>query len=127
VNGQWGTLLDNLSTGLSAVFVVGSSWEVVTTATFTPVGGIQGDATGTSYSGAYSVEWIQEDVTSAGSGSLFTLPNYGSVAFFNLRTSLASWSLPNSDAYEITNNNNVPVSVPGPVVNDGFTVTYTGP
>lgn len=127
VNGQWGTLLDNLSTGLSAVFMVGSSWEVVTTATSTPVGGIQGDATGTSYSGAYSVEWIQEDVTSAGSGSLFTLPNYGSVTFFNLRTSLSSWSLPNSDAYEITNNNGVPVSVPGPVVNSGFTVTYTGP
>jgi uncharacterized repeat protein (TIGR02543 family) len=75
VNGQWVTLLDNFSTGLSAVFVVGSSWEVVNTSTSTPVGGIQGDASGTSYSGAYSVEWIEEDVTSAASGSLFTLPN----------------------------------------------------
>ena len=126
-NGQWVTDLENLNTGLSGFFVVGNSWAVFTTATDTIVGGIQGYASGTSYSGAYSVEWIQEDVTNTDSGSLFNLPNYGSVTFFNLRTSLSSWTLPNSDAYEITNNNNVPVSVPGTVSNDGFTVTYTGP
>ena len=125
--GQWVTDLENLNTGLSGFFVIGNSWAVFTTATDTPVGGIQGYATGTSYSGAYSVEWIEEDVTSADSGSLFTLPNYGSVTFFNLRTSLTSWSLPNSDAYEMTNDGNTPVSVPGSVSNDGFTVTYTGP
>jgi len=121
------TDLENLNTGLSGFFVIGNSWAVFTTATDTIVGGIQGYASGTSYSGAYSVEWIQEDVTNIDSGSLFNLPNYGSVTFFNLRTSLSSWTLPSSDAYEITNSNNVPVSVPGTVSNDGFTVTYAGP
>lgn len=127
VNGSWITALENLSTGLTGVFLVGDGWEVVTTATDASVGGLQGTAADTSYDGAYSVEWIEEDVTSADSGSLFTLPNYGSVTFFNLRTSLASWSLPDSDAYEIANGDDVPVSVPGPVSNDGFTVSYTGP
>jgi len=125
-NGQWVTDLENLTTGLSGFFVIGNSWAVFTTATDSIVGTIQGYASGTSYSGAYSVEWIQEDVTNADSGSLFNLPNYGSVTFFNLRTSLASWTLPDSDAYEITNNNNVPISVPGTVSNDGFTVSFTG-
>jgi uncharacterized repeat protein (TIGR02543 family) len=127
VNGRWMTELLNLSTGLTGVFFIGSFWCVVNTATTTPIGGIQGYATETSYSGAYSVEWIEEDTTNAGSGSLFTLPNFGSVTFFNLRTSILSgWSLTSGDADEMTNNN-VVVSVPGPVINDGFTVTYTGP
>jgi uncharacterized repeat protein (TIGR02543 family) len=128
VNGQWVTDLENLNTGLSAVFLVGTAWDVMTTATSTPVGGIQGYATGTSYSGAYSVEWIEEDVTSADSGSLFALPNYGSVTFFNLRTSILSgWSLSANDANEIVGSNGAVLSVPGAVSNDDFTVTYTGP
>jgi uncharacterized repeat protein (TIGR02543 family) len=127
VNGQWDTDVENLTTGLSGFFVVGVGWEVVTTATSVPVGGPQGTATGTSYSGAYSAEWIEEDVTNTDSGSLFNFPNYGSVTFFNLRTSLSSWSLPDSDAVEMTNSNNVAISVPSPVTNDGFTTTYIGP
>jgi hypothetical protein len=127
-NGKWGTYLENLSTGLTGYFLVGVAWEVYSSSTSIPVGGIQGDATGTSYSGAYSVEWIQEDVTNANSGSLSAFANYGSVTFFNLKTSILSgWTLPNSDAYEIIDSNNVPVSVPGPVIGNGFTVTYTGP
>jgi hypothetical protein len=127
VNGRWATDIEDLSTGLSGVFLVGDGWEVVTTSTFASVGGLQGFATETSYSGAYSAEWIEEDVTSADSGSLFSLPNYGSVTFFNLRTNLSSWSLSDDDAVEIMNGKNAVVSVPGPVVNDGFTVTYKGP
>lgn len=126
VNGQWVTVVENLNTGLSGVFLISDGWEVVTTATSVPVGGMQGYATNTSYSGAYSAEWIEEDVTNASSGSLFSLPNYGSVTFFNLRTNLPSWSLTGSDAVEIMTSNGVVVSVPGPVSNDGFTVTFTG-
>lgn len=125
VNGQWVTDLENLTTGLSGVFVIGDAWEVVSTATSTPVGGIQGYATSTSYSGAYSVEWIEEDVTNGSNGSLFDFPNYGTVAFTDLRTSLTSWSLPNSDAYEIMQDG-ATLSVPSAVFNDGFTVNYTG-
>jgi uncharacterized repeat protein (TIGR02543 family) len=126
VNGRWVTDLENLSTGLSGVFLIGDGWEVVTTATSTSVGGLQGYATGTSYSGAYSVEWIEEDVTSASSGALFGFPNYGTVTFSNLKTTLSSWTLPSSDAYEIVQNG-VALSIPGAVSNDGFTVSYTGP
>jgi hypothetical protein len=105
----------------------GNAWDVTTIAANTLIGGIQGDASGIQYAGGYTVEWIQEDVTNTNSGSLVPLANFGSVTFFNLRTSLSSWYLTNSDAWEITNNNNVPVSVPGALINDGFTVTYTGP
>lgn len=127
VNGQWGTLLDNLSTGLTGFFFVGQGWGVAETATNSVISN-QGDATGTSYSGAYSVEWIEEDVTSADSGSLFALPNYGSVTFFNLKTSILSgWSLSANDANEIVGSNGAVLSAPGAVINDGFTVNYSGP
>jgi uncharacterized repeat protein (TIGR02543 family) len=112
VNGQWGTLLENLNTGLTGFFFIGQGWGVSETATNSVIS-IQGDATGTSYSGAYSVEWIEEDVTSAASGSLFALPNFGSVTFFNLRTSiLTGWSLSANDANEIVGSNGAVLSVP---------------
>lgn len=125
-DGAWATEVADLNTGLTGFMITGQSWGVgVTTATSYSV---QGNTTGLSYSGAYSAEWIEEDVTSANSGSLIAFPNYGSVTFFNLRTNLSSWSLPNSDGREITNSSNVPVSVPGPINSSGgFTVNYTGP
>jgi uncharacterized repeat protein (TIGR02543 family) len=127
VNGQWGTLLSNLSTGLTGFFFIGQGWGISETAGYSVIS-IQGQATGTSYYGAYSVEWIEEDVTSAASGSLFTFPNYVSVTFFNLGTSITTgWSLTNSDSYEIVGSNGAVLSVPGAVIGDGFTVTYTGP
>lgn len=74
------------------------------------------------------MEWIEENVTSATSDSLFALPNFGRVTFFNLRTSiLTDWSLSANDANEIVGSNGAVLSVPGAVINDGFTVTYTGP
>ncbi len=126
-NGQWTTDLENLNTGLSAIMVIGNSWGVYSTATGASVGGIQGDASTLTYAGAYSVEWIQEVVTNANTDALFTLPHYGSVTFFNLQTSLQAWTLGTSDAYEITDSNGAAISVPGSIVNDGFTVNYTGP
>jgi uncharacterized repeat protein (TIGR02543 family) len=126
-SGQWVTVVQDFTTGLQGVMESGNAWDVTTIAANTLIGGIQGDASGIQYAGGYTVEWIQEDVTNTNSGSLVPLANFGSVTFFNLRTSLSSWYLTNSDAWEITNNNNVPVSVPGALINDGFTVTYTGP
>lgn len=123
-SGTWETLLNNLSTGLSAIMVTGEGWGVAPTnaSYFT----YQGTTTDLSYSGGYTAEWIVEDPGTA-NGGLSPFANYGSVTFFNLRTNLASWSLPNSDAVELTNGNNAPLSIPGPVANDGFTTTYTGP
>lgn len=127
-SGRWVTIVQDLTTGRQGVMETGDSWYVTTIANSTLIGGIQGDAIGYSYSGAYSVEWIEEVVTSADSGLLYALPNYGSVTFFNLKTSILSgWSLSANDANEIVGRNGAVLSVPGAVVNDGFTVTYTGP
>jgi hypothetical protein len=60
--GAWATRIDNLSTGLSGVLVVGVGWGVLPdggTGTFS----LQGTATGLTYSGGYSAEWIVEDPT----------------------------------------------------------------
>jgi uncharacterized repeat protein (TIGR02543 family) len=123
---QWVTVLENLTTGLQGVFAIGDAWDVSTISGNILVGGIQGNATNTSYSGGDSAEWVQEDETISSTGSLEPFANYGTVTFSNLTTNLSSWTLPNSDAYEIVQNG-VPLSVPEPVVNDGFTVNYTGP
>jgi hypothetical protein len=122
---EWTTVVENLTTGLQGVFSVGYEWDVSTIATNTLVGRIQGTATGTSYSGGDSAEWITEDPGVANSSSYYPFANYGSVTFSDLTTNLSSWTLPNSDAYEIVQNG-ATLSVPGPVINDGFTVTYTG-
>jgi hypothetical protein len=126
-SGQWATFVENLTTGLEGVFGVGLGWEVETIASHTVVGSLQGIASGTSYSGAYSAEWIVEDPTEASAGSLFSMSNFGTISLTDIETSLpAGWTLPNTDADEIVQNGTT-LSVPAPVVNDGFTVTYTGP
>jgi hypothetical protein len=58
---EWTTVLENLTTGLQGVFSVGYEWNVATIANNTLVGPIQGTATGTSYVGGDSAEWIVED------------------------------------------------------------------
>jgi uncharacterized repeat protein (TIGR02543 family) len=126
-SGQWVTIVKDLTTGLQGIMETGGSWYVTTIANSTLIGGIQGDASGYQYAGGYTAEWIQEDVTNTTAGSLFPLANFGAVTFTNLETSLSSWFLPNSDAWEIMNSSNVPVSVPSTVSNNGFTVNYTGP
>jgi|GEM_PF-1298775 len=127
VSNQWVTLLEDVNTGLSGVFVAGGEWEVVTTSSGTVVGGVQGNASGYAYSGGYSAEWIQEDVTNATTGSLFPIPDYGSVTFTELKILPSGNSLPNSDAWEIQNSSGAVLSVPGPYSGSEFTITYTGP
>jgi hypothetical protein len=123
-NGSWETLLNDLTTGLSGIMVTGEGWGVAPTGAsyFT----YQGTTTGLSYSGGYSAEWIVEDATPASGSGLSPFANYGSVTFSNLRTDFASWSLSASDGVEIVQSG-ATLSVPGPVSNDGFTVSYTGP
>jgi len=127
-SGQWATFVENLTTGLEGVFGVGLGWEVETISTHTVKGGLQGVATSTSYSGAYSAEWIEEDPENVSAGSsLFSFANYGNVRFSNVETSLPSgWTLPNTDGTEIVQNGTT-LSIPGIVSDDGFMVTYTGP
>lgn len=124
--GQWSTILEDLSTNLEGVFTVGRGWQVESTTTQTPVGALQGDATGTSYAGGYTAEWIVEDPTDANTGQYSTFANYGTQTFSNLTTSLASWSLAPSDGNELVQNG-VTLSVPSSVSNNVFSCSYTGP
>ena len=123
-SGSWETLLNNLTTGLSAIMVTGEGWGVAPTGAsyFT----YQGTTTGLSYSGGYTAEWIVEDPGNASGSGLSPFANYGSVTFLNLRTDFASWSLPATDAVEMVQSS-ATLSVPGTVNNDGFTVGYTEP
>jgi hypothetical protein len=123
---EWTTVLENLTTGLQGVFSVGYEWDVATIANNTLVGPIQGTATGTSYSGGDSAEWVVEDTGVAFSSSNYPFANFGTVTFSDLTTDLSSWTLPNSDAVEMAQGG-VTLAVPGPVTNSSFTVTYTGP
>jgi hypothetical protein len=122
-SGAWVTQLNDLTTGLSGTMITGEGWGVG------PIGAsftYQGSTAGVSYIGADTAEWIVEDVTNAQSSSLFSFANYGSVTFSNLTTDLASWYLAPSDGVEIVQNG-VTLSVPSPIDNGEFTVTYSGP
>jgi hypothetical protein len=126
-NGGWETLLNNLTTGLSAIMVIGEGWGVAPTPASGPITfTYQGTTAGFTYSGGYSAEWIVEDTGNA-SGRNFPFANYGNVPFSNLTTSLSPWSLTASDGIEIVQNG-VTLSSPTPInSNGGFTVTYMGP
>ena len=125
-SGAWETLLNDVTTGLSAIMVTGEGWGVSPTPANGPITfTYQGTTTDLSYSGGHTAEWIVEDPSIVG-GSLGAIANYGSVAFSNLETDLATWSLPAIDAVEMVQSD-VTLSVPGAVANDGFTVDYTGP
>ena len=119
--GQWETRLDDLSTGLAGIMVTGGGWGVAPdTATNFP---LQGLTTGLSYAGGYTAEWIVEAYTQY--NAVVSLANYGTVTFSNLQTSLASWSLTQSEEVALNQNGSI-VSTPSPPSNGGFSVSYTG-
>ena len=126
-SGGWGTTLEDVTTGLEGVFLVGKVWVVL------PIGGtvteneIQGVATGTSYSGAFSAEWIVEDPSNVAEGGLFTLADFGSITFTDLKIGFASgtWSLSNSDADEQTNVNNLPETTTSAIEGSGSTSSFS--
>lgn len=126
-DGAWVTLLNNLSTGLSAVMVTGEGWGVAPTPASGPISfTYQGMTTGLTYSGGYTAEWIVEDNTNALTNTYNPFANYGSVTFSDITTDLSPWYLTPSDAIEIVQNG-VTLSVPSTIVNGGFTVNYMGP
>jgi hypothetical protein len=120
--GAWETHVDDLSTGLTGVLVTGEGWGVE------PYGGtrftIQGNATGLSYNGGTTAEWIVE--YPALPGGQLTFADYGSLAFSNLTTSLAGWALTPSEGVEMAQGG-AAVSTPSQPSGDGFTVSYTAP
>jgi uncharacterized repeat protein (TIGR02543 family) len=118
-DGQWIAVVENLTTGAQGVYGVGTGWDISTIASNTLIVPLQQYGGGWSYAGAYSAEWIEESQSP-------TMANFGSITFTDLATSDPSWYLTSGDREEITNSNGAPVSVPGTVSNDGFTVTYTG-
>ena len=124
-SGKWASFLENLSTVLQGVFGVGICWDVEEIATDNVVGGLQGLATGTSYSGAYSAEWIVEDPTDVATYSNFPFADFQSVTFSDMEVSLPTgWTLPTSDGEEIVQNGEV-LATPSAINNNGgFTVSY---
>lgn len=118
--GQWVTELENLSSGVSGVMVSGEFWGVID-----PSGGLeeQANASGLSYSGATSAEWIVEDYELDQAQVSFA--DYGTVDFANLSTSLSSWTLDAGEGQAIVQNG-ATISTPGPPTQSGFSVTFTG-
>ena len=122
ISGAWETRVDDLTTGLSGVMVIGQGWGV------TADGGDgsfveQGSTAGLAYEGGYTAEWIVEDPGL--SGLILPFADYGTVNFTSLRTSLLSWSLTSSEGIAIAQNGAV-LSTPSSPSNSGFSVSYTG-
>lgn len=125
-NGSWETKLDDLTTGLSGIMVVGEGWGVASDTSSTQTFPTQGSTVGLTYSGGYTAEWIVEDYTDGTTGSTVPLANYGTVTFTSLGTSLASWSLTPGEGLAIEQNG-VTLSTPSAPSSAGFSVSYTGP
>jgi hypothetical protein len=119
--GQWTTVVDDLTTGVSGWAVLGTAWGVGpdSASTFTE----QGSLAALSYSGGYTAEWIVEDPAQSGTQAPFV--DYGTVTFSDLETSLSSWSLTPDEALELVQNGTV-LSTPSAPSSDGFSVSYTG-
>ena len=117
--GQWETRVDNLSTGLSGVLVTGVGWGVMTdgATTFTE----QGSATGLSYAGADTAEWIAEAFESA--GSQVQCADFGTLTFSNLTTSLPGWSLAQATG-TVLDQGSGPIATPSAPAGNGFSITY---
>ena len=124
-NGQWETILEDLTSGLKGVFEVGVGWEIESISNNTPVGGFHATASNQTFSGATVAEWIMEDPED-GSGNLLPFANFGTVTFTNLGTDLGVPTLPSSDSYKIVQGT-FTLSVPTQVAGNSFSCNYTGP
>ena len=126
-SGAWTTQLNNLTTGTSATMIIGVGWGVGPMSSSGPITFTsQGSTAGWTYAGGTTAEWIVEDNENAQTSALNPFANYGQVNFSDLGTNLTPWYLTADDGIEIVQNG-LTLSVPSPIVNDGFTVTYTGP
>jgi Peptidase A4 family len=128
-SGGWETRVDDLTAGTSGVMVTGEGWGVASDAGSGSLSFPQQGSTATlSYSGGYTAEWIVEDYargTSVSSATNVPLADFGTVAFTNLTTSLASWALSPSESLGIFQDGGM-VSQPSAPARNGFSVTYSG-
>jgi hypothetical protein len=124
-DGSWVTRLNDLTTGVSGVMHTGDAWGTVLDSAPTTWVKKEGDASGVSYNGGSSAEWIIEDFGLA-NGAQVPFADFGTVAFNNLTTSLPSWSLTNSDAIGLRDQNYLLLAAPSAPSGNGFSVTYTG-
>lgn len=122
-SGTWQTVLDDTTTGRAGVLVAGQSWGVG------PDSGnaytVQGDATGVSYAGGYTGEWIVEDYTLVATMQEVAFADFGSVAFTNMGLSPGPWYVEPQDEVELIKGGRV-VATPTLPNNSTMTVTYTG-
>lgn len=122
-SGAWITCVADESTGEAGLMETGFSAGIAqgdcsTFSSYTP----QQDASTYSYSGGTTAEWIAEDPTQASDGSLAPLANFGTVTFNGIGMSTSGSAV----ATEIVQGGHI-LATPGPLSNNSFTVTYTGP
>jgi hypothetical protein len=126
-SGAWQTILTDFNTGLEGVLTVGTGWAVYAVApgqlVGPQIGPFQGVATGLSYNGGTSAEWIVEDPTNGATGSLISFANFGTVTFTNLTTSVPGWSIPFSSGFAIDQKGAI-LAQPTGVGNNSFNVSY---
>jgi hypothetical protein len=126
VNGQWGTILEDLTTGREGVFEVGVGWQIESIASGASLNTFQSTNSSETFPGATSAEWIMEDPSDGATNMLLPFANFGTVTFSNLSTDLGVPTLPFSDSYYIFQHN-VTLSVPSQVNSNSFNCRYTGP
>lgn len=123
-SGAWLTCLSDAATGVMGVMLTGSSAGIgqgsctSTISNYTP----EQDTSMYSYSGGTTADWIAEDPTSAATNTLVPLASFGTVAFSGIGMSASGAAV----ATEIVQGSRV-LATPGPLANNSFTVSYTGP
>jgi Peptidase A4 family len=121
----WTTRLDDLTTHVSGVMHTGDQWGTVLDSDPTTFVTTHGDPLVT-YTGGLSAEWIVEDYgTDAGP---VPFADFGTVAFTNLTTNLASWSLTNKEKVGLGDRSGLLLAAPSnpDSTGKGFSVSYTG-
>lgn len=123
-SGAWLTCLSDAGTGEMGVMLTGSSAGIGQgscnsgISSYTP----QADTSTYSYAGGTTAEWIAEDPTSAATDTLLPLASFGTVGFSGIGMSASDAAV----ATEIVQGGQI-LATPGPLSNNSFTVSYTGP
>jgi hypothetical protein len=123
--GRWTTKIDDVTKGIAGVMVTGARYGTSLDDNGAAGSTKEGSTALFAYSGGYSAEWIVEDARTT-PAEFAPFANFGTVTFYNLAISLATWSLTPSEGVELVQNG-VVLSTPGAPGSDGFAVRYTGP
>lgn len=122
-NGQWVTVVQDLTTGLQGTMVAGGTSFVSNIVTGAVVASY-GDTAPYQYEGVTSAEWIVEAPTS--DNSIMTLADFQTTSFSNLGVNTTSPMLTPQDAVEIVNQSGQALTLESPVSNGSFRETYAG-